>query len=93
MSKPEQEKEQQGEMDFSQDVDNRPSDDEGEEIIDQYRQPVPKSFQAAYIRAVSGNSRKAVIRCGCLQCVGWNAAEVKKCTAPRCIYYKFRLTG
>ena len=33
---------------------------------------------------------KAAIRCHCLMCVGWEAAEVEQCTATGCPLYTLR---
>ena len=32
-----------------------------------------------------------IIRLKCLECCCWNDAEVRKCTIPDCILYRFRL--
>ncbi len=52
---------------------------------------IPGQFRDVYGRAMTGESRKAAIRAHCLMCVGWNAAEVDKCTAPDCPLFKYRL--
>ncbi len=34
---------------------------------------------------------RATIRCTCLECCGWDAAEVARCTAPSCWAWPWRL--
>lgn len=41
-------------------------------------------------KLVSLNRTKA-IRAFCLECVGWSALEVRKCTSPKCALYNFRM--
>ena len=36
-------------------------------------------------------TRKYAIRNFCLECMGYNAAEVRRCTAPECWLYPYRL--
>jgi len=52
----------------------------------------PPRVRDLYRRAWNG-SRKAAIRIFCLECVGYNAADVHRCTAPACPLYEFRLDG
>ena len=52
---------------------------------------IPEQFRDIYRRALTGESRKAAIRAHCLMCVGWNAAEVDKCTAADCPLFKCRM--
>ncbi|MFH1731225.1 MAG: hypothetical protein ABIF82_06205 [Planctomycetota bacterium] len=33
------------------------------------------------------------IRSFCLECVGWNAAEVERCSAPECHLWPYRMGG
>lgn len=54
------------------------------------RRSVPERYRAMYGRAMAGNSRKAALRVKCLECVGWSAAEVARCTAPHCPLYPYR---
>ena len=53
---------------------------------------IPEHYQDMYERGRSG-SRKAAIRCFCLQCVGWKPSEVRECTATDCPLYTFREKG
>ena len=54
---------------------------------------VPSATRSRYVSAWAGRSRKAAIRMHCLECVGWNAAEVRRCTSPTCALYAYRLGG
>lgn len=51
---------------------------------------IPERYHAMYHRAMSGRSRKAAVRVNCLMCVGWNSAEVDRCTAKTCPLYPYR---
>ena len=50
----------------------------------------PAKFRNLYRRAWSGKSRQAAIRIHCLECCGWQAREVAKCSAPACPLYEYR---
>ena len=54
---------------------------------------IPVKFRGLYRRAMTGKSRKAAIRAHCLMCVGWQASEVAKCTAPSCPLYAYRMSS
>lgn len=54
---------------------------------------VPAKYRDLYRRAYAGKSRKAAIRAHCLECVYWSADEVRRCTAPACPLFEFRLRG
>jgi len=54
---------------------------------------VPPKYRDLYRRAYEGKSRKAAIRAHCLECVYWSADEVRRCTAPACALFEFRLGG
>ena len=57
------------------------------------RDDVPSQHRNVYDRAMRGKSRKAAVRCYCLMCVGWSWDEVRKCSAPACPLYLYRLGG
>lgn len=40
-------------------------------------------------KVVKLTARKAIIE-HCKECMGWNTAEVRRCTAPLCPLYPFR---
>lgn len=50
----------------------------------------PKKYQQVYLRAISGKSRKAAVRSFCIECVGWQISEVRKCTCTACQLYPYR---
>lgn len=52
---------------------------------------IPTKYQKLYAKAFT--SRKAAIRSFCLECVGWDAAEVQKCKDRACPLYRWRLRG
>ena len=41
-------------------------------------------------RAYAGKSLRAAVNAFCIECVGFDAAEVKRCTAPACPLYAQR---
>jgi hypothetical protein len=53
---------------------------------------IPDHLHPLYRAAVAGN-RKAAIRYCCIECMGWVASEVEKCTCPACVWYDYRLLG
>lgn len=44
----------------------------------------------AFQRAYKGKSRKSAIQAYCVDCMGFNASEVKHCTSPACPLFEFR---
>lgn len=50
----------------------------------------PPRQRPIFLRAWAGKSRKAAIRAFCLECVGYESAEVNRCTAPACPLYPYR---
>ncbi len=55
------------------------------------REDVPERYRPMYDRALAGRSRKAAIRAHCLMCVGWDASEVRRCSAPACPLFPYRV--
>ncbi len=51
---------------------------------------IPARQRPIFLRAWTGKSRKAAIRAFCLECVGYQSAEVNRCTAPACALYPYR---
>lgn len=76
-----------------QTIDNRQSGDQGGTITPEDMLGIPPAYRGHYRRAMTGKSRKAAIRAFCLECVGWNASGVRKCTGTKCPLYKFRIAG
>jgi hypothetical protein len=55
-----------------------------------WREPdIPAKHRKLYDQGRAGKA-KAAIRCNCLMCVGWESAEVEKCTATGCPLYTLR---
>ena len=55
-----------------------------------WRKPdIPAKYQKLYEQGRAGKA-KAVIRCHCLMCVGWEPNEVEQCTATGCPLYTLR---
>jgi len=51
---------------------------------------IPRRFQAQYLRAMEGNSLRAAINSGCLDCIGWKTKEVRHCSNRLCPLYMVR---
>ena len=61
------------------------------EAIRRKRLPqIPGKYRSLYLRAWGGKSRKAAIRAFCLECTGYDAAEVRRCTDGACPLYPYR---
>ncbi len=51
---------------------------------------IPPRQRPVFLRAWRGNSRKAALRAFCLECMGYESAEVNRCTARACPLYPYR---
>ena len=51
---------------------------------------VPVSCRRAYLLAVTGRSRSKASRIHCLECAGWNRAEVALCESVACALWPYR---
>ena len=51
---------------------------------------VPERYRGIYRKAMRGRSMKAAIHAQCLECVGWQREEVRKCADPACSLYPYR---
>jgi len=54
---------------------------------------IPARYEGLYRRAMAKKSRKAAIRCFCLECCGWVAEEVERCTDTTCPLWRYREKG
>ena len=54
------------------------------------RKDVPDRHLRLYDRALAGKSLRAGASAHCTMCMGWQAAEVPRCTAPGCPLYPYR---
>jgi len=55
------------------------------------KREIPPKYRAMYERRKT--SRKAAIRSFCLECVGYQPEEVKRCTDTGCPLFFYRLGG
>lgn len=63
-----------------------------EQQIEERLKQIPdlKGYRKVYTKAVSHKSRNAAVKAFCLECVGWEREEVKKCTDLACPLYGYR---
>ena len=54
---------------------------------------IPAKYRGVYVEAVTSTRRQLAIRAFCLECVAWNAAEVRRCTGKACPLFDYRLGG
>jgi len=59
-----------------------------------FREKIPDLFHGSYRRqydkAMKGHSIRAAINSKCLDCMCWEAAEIKRCTVVTCPLFKYR---
>ncbi len=58
--------------------------------VDKRLAEMPRAYRATYRKAVEGKSLRACINAFCLECMGWQRDEVRKCTAPACPLWSVR---
>jgi hypothetical protein len=51
---------------------------------------VPRIHRETYLRAATKRSRVAAVKAFCLECMGWQKGEVRKCTALTCPLWSYR---
>ena len=51
---------------------------------------MPESCRRGYAKAMLGKSLSAAVKAHCLECVGWEREEVRRCTAPACPLFAYR---
>lgn len=51
---------------------------------------MPAKYRATYRRAVKGKGLRACVNAQCLECCGWQSAEVARCTDLGCPLYAVR---
>lgn len=61
-----------------------------QERINKHRATMPRRYRATYDKAMSGKSLRAAVNSFCLECVGWQREEVKKCCSPQCSLFPYR---
>jgi len=52
--------------------------------------PAEKNMRKARLRAYKKRTPLAAIRANCVECVGGELAEVRRCTSKSCFLYPFR---
>jgi hypothetical protein len=60
-----------------------------QQAAERLRQMPPK-YRATYRRAVAGKSLRACVNAQCLECCGWERAEVADCTDLGCPLWSVR---
>ena len=52
---------------------------------------MPKAYRPNYLRAARGKaSPRMAIKAFCLECVGWQRQEVRRCTGVACPLWRYR---
>lgn len=59
-------------------------------VRDRKLEQIPLRQRPVFRRAWGGQSRKAAMRAFCLECMGYESAEVSRCTAPACPLFEYR---
>jgi len=62
-------------------------------LVERRLSQMPKHCRNTYLRALGGRSRKSAIKAFCLECTGWQRAEVARCTALACPLWPYRPFG
>lgn len=52
---------------------------------------VPERYERLYKLAMTGRRRAEAIRMFCIECMGYQSAEVPRCTDPHCPLYLYRM--
>ena len=64
---------------------------ERREAVARRAMQAPPKDRPGYLLAAAGRaSPRAAIKAFCLECVGWQRAEVTRCTAPACPLWSYR---
>ncbi len=63
--------------------------DKSERIAD-HRAKMPARFRKAYDIAMGGQSLRAAVSSFCVECMGYEYSEVKKCVSPQCPLFPYR---
>ena len=51
---------------------------------------MPSSLRGRYLRALDGKHLRAAVTHQCIECMGYDRAAVKDCTAPACSLFPYR---
>lgn len=65
-------------------------DDQRKAAVTKRLSQIPVTMQAPYRAAVAGRSKSLAIKSFCFECMGWDRAGVKSCTALACPLWAYR---
>ena len=51
---------------------------------------MPSKYRRTYRKAMTGRSLRAATNAFCLECCGWIAQEVRRCTDQACPFHRYR---
>jgi hypothetical protein len=51
---------------------------------------MPMSYRNTYKKAMTGKYRASGVKAFCLECMGWEREEVRKCNSVACPLYPYR---
>ena len=51
---------------------------------------IPEIYQNHYKKAMNGRNRTAAVKAFCLECMGWQRAEVKRCDSAACPLHPYK---
>lgn len=60
------------------------------EKIEKRLNDMPKDYRNNYKKAMSGKNRPAGVKAFCLECMGWQRVETKKCDSVACPLHPYR---
>jgi hypothetical protein len=66
------------------------SDLSSTERIAAHRGRIPRQYRKVYDTAMSGRSLRAAVNSQCIECMGYDLAEVKQCCSPQCPLFPYR---
>ncbi len=60
------------------------------ENIEKRINDMPQVYRNTYKKAMTGKNRPAAVKAFCLECMGWEREEVRKCNSVACPLYPYR---
>ena len=60
------------------------------EKIEKRLNDIPQKYKNHYRKAMTGKHRASAVKAFCLECMGWEREEVRKCTSVACPLYPYR---
>ena len=60
------------------------------EKIEKRLSDIPTNYKNTYQKAMTGKSKSAAVKAFCLECMGWQREEVRKCNSIACPLYPYR---